>query len=101
MIRIIRTNRARNGGSGIFAILLLLAGLMTPLLAYPLDGYQYTGIRRLLAYQLIQEGKISGNFKLPPGALLPQNEIRLRLADINNSFDIGPDTTTDQSSKQG
>ncbi|MDA2928905.1 serine hydrolase [Acidobacteria bacterium AH-259-O06] len=93
MIRIIRINRARNGGSRIFAVLLLLAGLTTPLLAYPLDGYQYTGIRRLLAYQLIQEGKIPGNFKLPPGALLPQNEIRLRLADINESFDIGPDTT--------
>ncbi len=60
--------------------------------AYPLDGYRETGIRRLLAYQLIQDGKLAGNFRLQPGALLDQDSIRLRLEGVHDSFDIGPNT---------
>lgn len=63
--------------------------------AYPLDSWTYTGIRRLEAYRLMQEGKMAGNVRLPPGAMLPASAIRLRLAGINDSFDIGPDTPRD------
>ncbi len=63
--------------------------------AYPLDGYESTGIRRLLAYRLMQEGKMAGNIKLPPGALLSSNQIQLRLAGINEGFDITPKTPLD------
>ena len=69
--------------------------------AYPLDGYRETGIRRLLAYQLIQDGKLAGNFKLQPGALLDQDSIRLRLEGVQDSFDIGPDTPVDPRLQQG
>jgi hypothetical protein len=73
------------------AALLLSAGY----LPYPLDGYESTGIRRLKAYALIQEGKIPGTFKLQPGALLPSSAIQLRLAGVNETFDLGPDTPLD------
>ncbi len=51
---------------------LLCAGLAAAaagVAAYPLDGYETTGIRRLLAIRLVQEGKLPGG-KQPPGALL-------------------------------
>lgn len=51
----------------------------TPIvLAYPLDGYGDTGIRRLEASRLAHEGQIKGP-KQPPGALLPTSEVDLRL----------------------
>lgn len=46
--------------------------------AYPLDGYETTGIRRLLAAQLVQSGELGGQ-KQPPGALLSLAEVDLRL----------------------
>lgn len=66
-----------------------------PRSAYPLDGWSYTGIRRLEAYRLMQEGQMAGNVRLPPGAMLPSSAIRLRLAGVNDSFDVGPDTPRD------
>ncbi|MDA2931275.1 hypothetical protein MYX84_15245 [Acidobacteria bacterium AH-259-O06] len=80
---------------------LLSPGVTTSLPAYPLDGYEYTGIRRLASYQLIQEGKIAGNFRLPPGALLSQAEVRLRLAGVNDSYDVGPETRLDPQLQRG
>ena len=56
--------------------------------AYPLDGAEPTGIARLEAYRLAQEGKVQGR-KLPKGALLPSSEIRLRLLD-RPDFEIPP-----------
>ena len=53
------------------AIVLGIALLTSPLASYPLDGYRHTGIRRLRAYELIQEGSLAGTFTLPPGALYP------------------------------
>ena len=54
---------------------------VTPALrAYPLDGYAETGIRRLEASRLANEGKIEGP-RQPPGALLPTSEVDLRLLD--------------------
>jgi hypothetical protein len=64
----------------------LLTGLVLSLtvaathvvLAYPLDGYEDTGIRRLEASRLAHEGQIKGP-KQPAGALLPTSEVDLRL----------------------
>jgi hypothetical protein len=48
--------------------------------AYPLDGYESTGITRLLHQRLVQEGKIKGK-KRPSGELLPLAMVDLRLLD--------------------
>jgi hypothetical protein len=52
-------------------------------LAYPLDGYEHTGIQRLEAYRLAQDGKVRGRI-LPPGARLNSDDIALRLIDHPN-----------------
>ena len=62
---------------------------------YPLDGYEHNGIRRLRAYRLIQEGKMPGSLTLPPGALLPSAAITLRLAGVNDSYDLSDDAQKD------
>ena len=65
---------------------LLLAGcLVLGLLpgtgsTYPLDGYESTGIGRLQAQRLIQEGEKQGK-KRPSGELLPLAKVDLRLLD--------------------
>ena len=46
--------------------------------AYPLDGYESTGIPRLQAQRLMQEGRIAGK-KRPAGELLPLDQVDLRL----------------------
>ena len=69
------------------ALLLLSAPSMR---TYPLDGAAATGIRRLVGYRLIHEGKIKGAVRLPPGALLPGDQILLRLKSANPAFDITP-----------
>src|SRR5579862_4913942 len=67
----------------------LLATLTAPSVpAYPLDGAASTGIRRLTGYRLVNEGKIKGTVKLPPGALLRSDQIVLRLKGVNPAFDI-------------
>jgi len=48
--------------------------------SYPLDGYAYSGIRRLVAQQSIQQGKINGP-KLVMGARKSISEIKLNLCD--------------------
>ncbi len=48
--------------------------------AYPLDGYQTTGIRRLEAGHLAALGQLRGPFQ-PAGALLPTEYVQLRLTD--------------------
>lgn len=50
------------------------------LMAYPLDGYRGTGIRRLEAIRLANEGVIPGD-KQPKGALLSTDQVDLRLLD--------------------
>lgn len=64
------------------AILLVLALLSAPalILAYPLDGYEDTGIRRVEGARLANEGLAEGG-KQPPGALLSTAEVDLRLRD--------------------
>ncbi len=62
--------------------LLLIITLFLPSLAvaYPLDGYEDTGIRRVEGFRLITEGKIKGR-KQPPGARLSTEQVDLRLLD--------------------
>ena len=53
--------------------------------AYPLDGYNYTGIKRLEGYRLVQKKKIRGNF-VPRGSRMKMRNVRLRLH--NNNFEL-------------
>ncbi len=63
----------------------VLTGLAISLLAtfaaaYPLDGYESTGIPRLQAQRLMQEGIIPGKPR-PSGELMPLSMVDLRLLD--------------------
>jgi hypothetical protein len=70
------------------AALLALAALQSPpAAAYPLDGYADTGIRRLEASRLADEGKLA-DVKQPPGARLKRADVDLRL--LGQSFDLPP-----------
>lgn len=62
--------------------------LAAPAGGYPLDGFAETGIARLEAYRLAQEGRIQGQV-LPWGAQLYGKEIGLRLADAP-AFEVPP-----------
>ena len=74
-----------NRRHSILALTTLAAGLDGGSLhAYPLDGVEESGIRRLYGYQLQQESQTGA--RLPPGALLGSDEIRLQLVDYE-----GPD----------
>jgi hypothetical protein len=68
-------------------VLALAAWQALPAAAYPLDGYDYTGIRRLEASRLADEGKLA-DVKQPPGAHLKRAEVDLRL--LGQSFDLPP-----------
>ncbi|MCI0496153.1 hypothetical protein L0Z72_14195, partial [candidate division KSB1 bacterium] len=58
---------------------------------YPIDGYQWTGIRRILRLSLIIEGKLKGT-KPPAGALKSYNDIKLNLMNARgDSLDQLPD----------
>ena len=69
--------------------------------AYPLDGYSKTGIRRLLGYQLSNEGKIAKTITLPSGALRTSAEIALRLRGKNDAFDLTDRTPRDPKLQAG
>jgi hypothetical protein len=47
---------------------------------YPLDGYEHTGITRLVHQRWVQEGRLAGR-KRPAGELLPLAKVDLRLLD--------------------
>lgn len=71
---------------------LLLAACLLSLIAtaallpYPIDGYEHTGIRRLLRTQLIAEGKLKG--RVPPvGARKSFNDIVLMRMDKKHALD--------------
>jgi hypothetical protein len=67
--------------------LLLGAGLLAAgaVAAYPLDGYEDTGIRRLEGNRLAQQGVVK-DVKQPPGALLGMKDVDLRL--VGQTFDL-------------
>ncbi len=64
--------------------------------AYSLDGFETTGIARLEAYRLGQEGKLRARIQ-PPGALLNNSEVDLRLTEWKDFEIPAPDAqfTTD------
>ncbi len=79
----------------LFGCLAALIALAVPAWAYPLDGCEATGIRRLEAYRLALDGKLDRGLKLPPGALLHTSDVSLRLSGVNETFDVSPDTPVD------
>lgn len=71
----------------ILALALAATVLPSTLNAYPLDGYEETGIRRVEGYRLAQEGRIEYPSQ-PPGSLLPTAQIELRL--LNSEMELPP-----------
>jgi hypothetical protein len=76
----------RRLGRGLLGLALLVGP--DPGHAYPLDGYARTGIARLEAQRLVQEGLAPGT-RRPPGELLPLAQVDLRLRD-RPDFEIPP-----------
>ncbi len=60
---------------------------ITSVLAYPLDGFEDTGIRRLEGSRLAHEGVVR-DVKQPPGALLKLRDVEPRL--VGKNFDLPP-----------
>ncbi len=52
----------------------------TTVSSYPMDGYDYTGIKRLEQARLTQEGKLAGKPQ-PSGGTLPLEQVDIRLRD--------------------
>jgi hypothetical protein len=65
------------------ALFILLAFGASPAGAYPLDGYEETGLARLEYQRRIQEDQLKGR-KRPSGELLPMSMVDLRLKDRPN-----------------
>ena len=72
----------RHPGAVALAAVALSSGLA---LAYPLDGYQETGIRRLEGMRLANEGVVK-DVRQPPGAMLGLKDVDLRLR--GQTFDL-------------
>ncbi|MGA1824713.1 MAG: hypothetical protein ACMUIP_08610 [bacterium] len=67
----------------ILSLIIVLSSLIlcgTMVFGYPIDGYEWTGIRRLLRLHLILEGKLRGGAPLP-GARKSIADIKLNLMD--------------------
>ena len=69
--------------TGLFLSSLIVLGASAAIMAYPLDGYEETGIRRVEGARLANEGLAVGGFQ-PPGALLSTQQVDLRLLDERN-----------------
>jgi Beta-lactamase enzyme family len=74
--------RAAWRSAAVAGVGLLLAGAAR---AYPLDGYEATGIRRLEGMRLAQQGAVR-DVKQPPGALLNTAQVEPRL--VGKTFDL-------------
>jgi len=57
---------------------------------YPIDGYPYTGIRRLDFYDLAQQGTVSGR-QLPTGAKYPLERIQPRFPVLDGLAELETD----------
>ncbi len=66
-------------------MLLLFVYAFIPAVNYPIDGYEYSGIKRLKRLELIKNGEIKDPKALPPGALKAMGDIQLNL--LNHSED--------------
>lgn len=60
---------------------------VTTVMAYPLDGYEETGIRRVEGARLANEGLAIGGFQ-PPGAMLTTEQVDIRL--VGEDFSLPP-----------
>ena len=69
----------------LFCLMTVAAALPGTSLAYPLDGYADTGIRRLEGIRLAQQGLVR-DVKEPAGALLETTDVDLRLP--GQGFDL-------------
>jgi hypothetical protein len=71
----------KKAGQAVSLIILgvVLLALANAALAYPLDGYEETGIRRVEGARLAHEGLAKGGSQ-PPGALLTTEQVDVRLA---------------------
>ncbi|MGB5275219.1 MAG: hypothetical protein WBN39_14285, partial [Flavobacteriaceae bacterium] len=62
---------------------------------YPIDGYEQTGIKRLLRLERIQSGEIKSTTPLPPGAMKTYDQIKLNLTSRTDSvaalMEVNPD----------
>jgi hypothetical protein len=62
---------------------------------YPIDGYEHTGIKRLLRLERIQKGEIKSTTPLPLGAMKTYDEIKLNLTSRKDSvsalMEVDPD----------
>ena len=65
----------------------LFSTMGTLLMAYPLDGYEETGIRRVEGARLANEGLAIGGFQ-PPGAMLTTEQVDIRL--LSNHVELPP-----------
>jgi hypothetical protein len=67
--------------------------------AYPLDGYEYTGIHRLEVQRMVQTGELKGR-KRPSGELLPMDRVGLRLLEHKDMELPAPDAALTASVKR-
>ena len=74
---------------------------ISPAFSYPLDGYGRTHIGRLLGYRMILDGKINGAIRIPVGGLLNTADVKLRLAGLNDAFDVTDRTEKDAKLQAG
>ncbi len=51
---------------------------------YPIDGYEQTGIKRLLRLERLKSGEIQGKLSIPEGAMKSWSEINLNLTEKKN-----------------
>ncbi len=71
-----------------FLLLVFLAGFLTEVAAYPIDGYALTGIRRLLRLELILKDEMEGK-KPIPGAQKSIEDIKLHLYGTPKADSLG------------
>jgi hypothetical protein len=69
-------------------------------LAYPLDGYKDTGIRRVEGARLANQGKVKDYLKQVPGAMLTTEQVDIRLLDYNDFQIPEPDPKFSQQIKK-
>ncbi len=80
----------------ILLLIVVLCGAFTAASLYPIDGYEYTGIKRLKRLELVKSGEIKDGTPLPPGALKGYMDIELNLA-MKKTDSVGQFLVTDAS----
>jgi len=76
-------------------IVLSLVSIAITVMAYPLDGYEETGIRRVEGARLANEGLAIGGFQ-PPGAMLTTEQVDIRLVGKNMALPPADPAFTEQ-----